>query len=462
MDAPRIQYARSPDGVRIAYFVIGTGPPLVMTQASVVAYFDMEWRTSEACRAFFEALGESHTVICYDHRGAGSSDRDSTDFSLPALTGDLAAVVDQAGVQRFALFGQYHAAPAAITYAVEHPERVSRLILWHAYRRYSDLAENPQLEAVRSLIDKDWRLYTETLAMVSYGYGAGEPARSFAALIRESLDAKTLKASMAATREYDLTSQLRRLSMPTLVLHRRHHVRQPVEIARRLAAEIANAHLVLLDGEAFSWYLGDQSTVLRQINEFLAEEQSVEPATPASAKTRREAPAVRTILFTDIEGHTQMMQRLGDAKGRAVLREHERLTREALAAHGGAEVKTMSDGFMASFGSAQKALECVAALQRAFVLRQAQDERIEPLRIRVGVNAGEPIAEDDDLFGSSVILAARTASQAQGGEVLVTDVVRQLVAGKGFAFADRGEVMLRGFEDPVRLYELRWDTGVPA
>src|SRR5205085_11313659 len=111
--------------------------------------------------------------------------------------------------------------------------------------------------------------------------------------------------------------------------------------------------------------------------------------------------------------------RLGDEKAREVLRDHERLTREALFTHGGAEVKTMGDGFMASFGSAQKAIECAVALQTAFAARESD----EPIRIRVGINAGEPIAEDDDLFGSSVILAARTAAKAEGGEILVTDVV---------------------------------------
>ncbi len=170
-------------------------------------------------------------------------------------------------------------------------------------------------------------------------------------------------------------------------------------------------------------------------------------------------PTLRTILFTDIEGHTRMMQRLGDERGRAVLREHERLTREALKAHGGAEVKTMGDGFLASFGSAQKALECAIALQKAFALRQAQGDpqgSVEPISVRVGINAGEPIAEEDDLFGSAVIAAARIAAKAQGGEIMVANVVRELVAGKGFLFADRGEVELRGFEDPARLYEVRW------
>jgi class 3 adenylate cyclase len=138
-----------------------------------------------------------------------------------------------------------------------------------------------------------------------------------------------------------------------------------------------------------------------------------------------------------------------------VLRNHERIVREALRAHGGAEVKAMGDGFMASFSSATRALECAIALQRAFAAHD--DEHPEtPIRVRIGLNAGEPIAEDEDLFGTAVILAARIAAQAKGGEILVANVVRELAAGKGFLFADRGEVALHGFEDPVRLYEVQW------
>ncbi len=128
------------------------------------------------------------------------------------------------------------------------------------------------------------------------------------------------------------------------------------------------------------------------------------------------------------------------------------MTREALAAHGGAEVKTLGDGFLASFSSPQQALDCAVAVQRAFAAHKG-----EALSVRVGVNAGEPIAEDDDLFGASVIVAARIAAKADGGEILVSDVVRQLVAGKGFLFSDTGEHVLKGLEDPVRVWELRWE-----
>jgi class 3 adenylate cyclase len=161
-----------------------------------------------------------------------------------------------------------------------------------------------------------------------------------------------------------------------------------------------------------------------------------------------------TILFTDVEGSTSLTQRLGDTRAREILRIHERIVREALRAHGGSEVKTMGDGFMASFPSVTRALECAIVMQRAFA--EHNQSAGEPTRVRIGLNAGEPIAEEKDLFGTAVNMAARIAAQAEGGEILVANVIRELAAGKGFLFSDRGDVALRGFEDPVRLYEVRW------
>jgi len=171
-----------------------------------------------------------------------------------------------------------------------------------------------------------------------------------------------------------------------------------------------------------------------------------------------DAGSLRAVLFTDVAGHTEMMHRLGDEHGRAVLREQERITRELLKQHGGAEVKTMGDGFMASFPSLSRAVESAIALQKAF---EAKTDG-EPLRIRIGLNVGEPIEEEGDLFGSSVILAARMASTAEPGQILTSAVVRELCAGKGFAFIDRGEATLKGFEEPVRLYEVRWSFDSPS
>src|SRR3990172_7131151 len=197
--------------------------------------------------------------------------------------------------------------------------------------------------------------------------------------------------------------------------------------------------------------MGDSQAIADAVIAFLDEGREA-PAEPAAA-----APAgdtVRTILFTALAGPPAMMRRRGDAGGRDVLRDHERVTRAVLKAHAGAEVKTMGDGFMVSFGSITKAVECAIALQRAFAERN--ESAAEPLHVRVGLNAGQPIEDEGDLFGETVILAARIAAQAEGGEIMASLAVRELCAGKGFLFADRGELALRGFEDPVRLYQVRW------
>ena len=130
------------------------------------------------------------------------------------------------------------------------------------------------------------------------------------------------------------------------------------------------------------------------------------------------------------------------------------MVREALKAHGGSEVKTMGDGFMASFSSATRALKCAIAIQTAFAERNESAE--EPIKVRIGLNAGEPIAEDEDLFGTAVNMAARICAHADAGQILAPIVVRELVAGKGFLLSDQGETEMRGFEDPVRLYDVRW------
>jgi class 3 adenylate cyclase len=157
------------------------------------------------------------------------------------------------------------------------------------------------------------------------------------------------------------------------------------------------------------------------------------------------------VLFTDVEGSTALTQRLGDAKAQELIRTHNSIVRDALKARGGSEVKHTGDGIMASFPSAFQALQCAISIQQV-IAAQADT----PLRVRVGINAGEPVAEEQDLFGTAVQLAKRVCDHADPGQILVSDVVRQLAMGKGFLFSDRGDVVLRGFEDPVRLYEVSW------
>jgi class 3 adenylate cyclase len=273
-------------------------------------------------------------------------------------------------------------------------------------------------------------------------------ARVAAAFFREATTPGIIQAGIEAVREVDVRPLLPLVRSPTLVLSRRQIPDWDSErFARELASGIPDARLTLLEGTSTAPWEGDMEAVLAAVDDFLGEGE--EATAPAA-----EAGAFRTVLFTDVEGSTALTQRLGDAKARDVLRTHERITREALKAHGGTEVKSLGDGFMASFSSATKALECAVAMQRGFAEHSESAE--EPIRVRIGLNAGEPIAEDEDLFGTAVILAARIAAKAEGGEIVVSHTVRGLVAGKGFLFSDRGDVVLRGFEDPVRLYEVRW------
>ena len=176
--------------------------------------------------------------------------------------------------------------------------------------------------------------------------------------------------------------------------------------------------MIAVPGEALrlSTFVEDNEVLIAAIADFV-EATALDPGAPVRAP-ELQLGAMRAILWTDIVDHTPMMHRHGDAKGRELLREHERITRDELAAHGGTEVKAMGDGFMTWFSSAQKALECAVALQRAFAARNASGA--EPLLIRAGVNAGEPIIEDDDLFGTSVIAASRICAQAGGGEIVVS------------------------------------------
>ncbi len=444
MDAPRIQYAKTSDGVDIAFTVFGQGPPLVSAPSLTVSHLQMEWDVPYV-RAQLEGLAERATVVRYDPRGVGMSQRDAADFSPEAMVRDLDAVVDRLGLERFALFGSVYSGNIPFVYAARQPERVSHLVVAWGALAASDRGE--QVSAILPLMEEQWELFTNIFARLVSDWDSPD-----ATFVASQFRAAHFPQSFRLAREAIVASTpevfAHEIKAPTLIMH---PLGDPVSagMARTLASQITGAQIAGVPGLPKNLALN--AVGIAALHDFI----STKPAAPGQPIPAPEldTSAIKTIFFTDIEEHTPMMQRLGDAKGREVLREHERITREALQAHGGAEIKTIGDSFMASFPSAQKALECAIVLQNAFASTHTAGE---PLRVRVGINAGEPIADEDDLFGSSVILAARAARQAQGGEILVTDVVRQLVTGKGFLFADRGEIELRGFEDPVRLYEVRW------
>ena len=191
----------------------------------------------------------------------------------------------------------------------------------------------------------------------------------------------------------------------------------------------------------------------RAVEEFMGRIADT-PAAIDPATTDMQSP-LRMILFTDMESSVATTQRLGDAGAMELLRTHNAFIRDALEAHNGSEVKHTGDGIMASFLSASGAVECAIAIQRAFSSHNEQNPGT-PIRVRIGLSAGEPVMESQDLFGAAVQLARRICDCAKPSAILVANVVRELCMGKGLLFADSGETALRGFEDPVRLYEVRW------
>ncbi|MEO8456553.1 MAG: alpha/beta fold hydrolase [Chloroflexota bacterium] len=446
----RMQYATASDRTRIAFGTAGHGPLLIRVPSFPFAHAQLEWQSGSE---FFEQLAANWTVVQYDPRGCGLSDRNVTDVSLEARLLDLDAVVEKLGAKTFALHGIGWAGPVVVTYAVRHPDRVTHLILDDAQVRIEDFMNIPQIRALDQL-SGDWDSFLEFLVFAMYGKGLDESGPEIE-FLRAAATAADARRIFAAARGDDVTELLPQVTQPTLIVqHAGVRQNRHVEGAREMAATIPNARLVMLAG-------GVQDDTMRIVTEIADLLGTKAAAMPAKHEDDHEhdhghqhSGGVRTILFTDVVEHTTMMRRLGDEKGRDVLREHEVITREVLKTHGGDEVKTMGDGFMASFASVSRAVECAIALQRAFDRRN--ETGAEPLSVRVGLNAGEPIEEGGDLFGATVILASRIAAAADSGEILASVGVRELSAGKSFLFSDKGEHALRGFEDPVRMFAVSW------
>jgi len=440
MNATRVRYARSADGTEIAYAVIGAGPPLLLVDTYLALGVGSRL-SSLRLGGLYRAFAEHRTVVLFDWRGAGNSGTART-FTLDSFIADLEAVVAAVDLSRFDVLGHGSPARIALEYAFRHDEQVRKLVLGGGGFVSAGPREGAAMAPVAHLARTDWEAFRIAYAVRNNGW-TQEAREQFDDLGRHWTP-ESFEEFMNAVEQIDTRARAALVTCPTLVVVSADMTERFKRMARQVTASLPQGQLV--EGPAFR-----SLEEVEAVEAFLGPWDEAAPDVPAPTI----AGNLRTIIFTDLEGHTQMMQRLGDAKGREVLREHERLTREAIRASGGSEVKTMGDGFMASFGSAQRALECAVSLQESFG-RPDSLVAAQGLRVRVGINAGEPIEEENDLFGASVIAAARIAAKAAGGEVLVSDVVRQPVAGKGFLFGDRGEEVLRGFDDPVRLYELNW------
>jgi class 3 adenylate cyclase/pimeloyl-ACP methyl ester carboxylesterase len=445
---PEVRYCTTGDGVRIAFRVDGDGPDMVFCPDAVGSCMldDM----IEDQMGFWRLLWHGRRVIRYDMRGTGLSQRDVADVSHAALVQDLAAVVGAAGAHAFTLWGGTLSGPRSITYAAAHPDEVRRLVLHRTFARAKDAMSEGQVRNFADLARVNWKMAAQVFADLPARAEFPEAGVRQARLYVQSTSGEFVSRLLLSGYETaDAAHLLAGLRVPTLVLHWTRDPMFSFHLAEGLAAGIPQARLRPLSQGIMSYLAsGRIGEVMDSINSFIEDGA----ATPAAALPA--SPSLQIVLFTDLVGHTEMMQRLGDARGREVLREHEHITRGLLARYGGSEIKAGGDGFMVSFGSITAALDCAIALQRAFAERNA--EAGEPLQVRVGLNAGEPVADAGDLFGSTVILAARIAALADAGEILMPEALRHLLSGKTYEYADRGGVVLKGFEDAVRLYEVRW------
>jgi len=447
----QIRFCTTSDGVRIAYAVLGQGPPLVSVPGWI-SHLELDWQFP-LVRARLEPFIEHFTLIRLDKRGVGMSQRGVGDYSLEARLRDLEAVVEDVKLRRFALMGLSDGGPTCIAYAARHQERVSRMVLYGTFANGNGLGGQGELrEAIRAVVKAEWGVGSKMLTDLFLGEDA-DPARVqfFTAYQRAGATPEDALAILDATLAIDARDQLSKVKAPALVMHSRGDRVVPIELGMELAAGISGARFVSMDGPHAFVQEQQWQTWAEFSLEFLLEEKRKEPT---RKRASAQAAAMVTILFTDIEGSTSLTQRLGDARAQEVLHSHNTIVRGALKANDGVQIKHTGDGIMASFPSASRALECAVAVQRAFAARNESGD--EPILVRIGLNAGEPVAEDDDLFGAAVQLAARVCAQSHAGQILVSDVVRQLAMGKGFLFADEGAVALRGFEDPVRLYDVRW------
>jgi class 3 adenylate cyclase len=441
-----IRFATAADGVRVAYTEEGTGPALLFVRGWI-SHIELLMQ-DPAYRPFFQALAGSFRVIRMDNRGNGLSDRRPENLDLDALTADVEAVVESLGLDEFILWGSCYGGPIAMTYAARHPEKVSRLILDGTYADGSRIMPPERQQDFLSIFELGRSQPPAMFAALSYMTTPVRQGSHDEHVHRgeQAIDPETAGRLYKLSFETNVTDLLPLIEAPTLVMHRRQTRAIGFGLGRSLAAMLPHAEFVSLEGRSHNLWEEEPGPALRAIGAFLEVDlQGALETTPPDLPV--------AIVFTDLVGSTVLTERLGDARARELMRAHDTLVRETATRLGGTEVKSTGDGFLLSFPSVTRALSCAIRLQTA--LMEHNRDAVEPIEIRIGINAGEPMSVDDDLHGAVVNMAARVCSMAEGGDVLVTNVVRELAAGKGFYFEDTGEVALKGFADPVRLYKLR-------
>ena len=318
---PRISYARSSDGVSLAFTVAGDGPVLVMVPwvpfSNLLAESEIP-----VLRGIFAQLARGLTLVRYDGRGTGHSQRDVTDLSLDAMVADLTAIVDRVGATSVCLLGQYNSCPHAIAYAARNPDRVARMALFGGTGRGWNAMRATQTQALLSLIEQDWDVFADAAAHQWMGWSAGDAGRAMAAAIRGAATPQIARATFQAASAADVTADLASVTAPTLVLHRRDMTQIPLEASRSLARDLPRGKLVVLDGAHPTLFMENPGPVTSILEKFfsdgtepasgtpgLADVGSGNLAPPSDGLSRREVEVLR--LVASGESNREIARRLG-------------------------------------------------------------------------------------------------------------------------------------------------------
>jgi len=439
---PRIQYVKTSDGVNIAYCTAGSGPALVWVQPPFPSHVQLEWEQPILRRVFETIITAGMTLVRFDARGTGLSDREVADISLAARLRDMEAVVDRLGLDRFAVIAVEFGAITAIEHVVRHPDQVARLILMNPSSSWREvLAETQRGRSVLAMGD-DWELFTESVPKIALGFGY-EDARRYAEFVRASIEHEMF---MRLTSEsVNALSSAPRVQTPTLVIRHTGLKWLSMESTRELVTAIANARMVAIEGG----YTDHPGQTGRAMLDFLAGYAPPRPERTGVEQRPRSAVLSGTavILFADIVDSTALTERLGDAAFRTKARELDGALRAIIREHSGTAIegKLLGDGVLAVFTSARQAIEAALAC--------GDSGNREGLPLHLGLHAGDVIREDNNVYGGAVNIASRISGLSAPGEVLVSDIVRGLArTSAGVRFEDRGDQSLKGVGEVVRVW----------
>jgi pimeloyl-ACP methyl ester carboxylesterase/class 3 adenylate cyclase len=441
MTTPPTRYARSGDA-SIAYQVVGEGPIDLVLVLGFATHVELQWESLAFAR-FFDRISSFARLIVFDKRGTGLSDPVAEVPTLEQRVDDVRAVMDAAGSERAAMFGVSEGGPMSVLFAATHPDRVTALVLYGAMGRTTEAPDYPwasPAEALREsaaeFIAPYWGTDAQgTVELFAPSLADDPQALEFAARMeRSAASPGMVQKIFEMFLDMDVRAILPTIHAPTLVLHRRGDRVVNRRAGKELARQIPDARYVELSGIDHLPWAGDWTAVLGEIEEFLT-----------GARSAPEPDRVlTTVMFTDLVGSTEQAAELGDARWRELLSAHQDAVRRELSRSGGREVKTLGDGCLATVDGPARAIRCAQAI--------VEEASSAGLRVRIGLHSGEVELMGNDVGGIAVHIAARIGALAAGGEVLVSSTVKDLVAGSGIRFADRGTKQLKGISDEWRLF----------